>query len=529
MTSIPRGAGNIYEFEDIKAKEPEYSTVSYTWGRWRIEDDSGVPSMLPINNTPWKIPTVKETHFTRKDFQKVVGEIHKEGLDWIWIDVGCIDQRRSDPDKQAAIEIGRQANIFKQAKSTFVWLSRLHEMQLRKSLDSFLEHSDSLYEYVWYEKKAVDLDLTMGKLRESSEEIFADPWFSSLWTLQEVVLRNDAIVLSTEGEPVLWKVGKEEQRMYLTMLINHCQNVYGDLERISQRKMLFYTPPPSKEAADAIGRVKELILQAGFYYLFSTNPNVQYGTARYRTTSRREDRIYAIMQIYNLCIGKSARPNENPPLEYLVTEFAGAINQRCAILGQLFVHTTQPRSGFSWKVTEQSTVPEYLLIYRDPNCTATIKSDRSGNCAAAGKCCELPVLLAALEAAGTSDPAFAVNGWGLGFRLFLDSHIDGAGSFRSPDMQHYLEKCHPVTRIDYEKVRVLCLGSIQGTWSSKSKSFDRLNIGLLLNALDQDTEESLDQVPFERIGLVTWVTGDSLRCEPVNEICWQWCDQLLLR
>jgi hypothetical protein len=39
------------------------------------------------------------------------------------------------------------------------------------------------------------------------------------------------------------------------------------------------------------------------------------------------------MQIYNLQVGKSVRPEENPKLEELVSEFAGTINQSSAILG----------------------------------------------------------------------------------------------------------------------------------------------------------------------------------------------------
>lgn len=136
-------------------------------------------------------------------------------------------------------------------------------------------------------------------------------------------------------------VGQEGQCLYLTMLINHCQNVYDALERVTGQKRLFFAPPLSEQTASAIKLIKEFILKVRFYYPFRTNPNVQYGTARYRKPGRKEDRIYAIMQIYNLCIGRSARPYKNPPVEELVIEFAGAINHRSVTLGQI---SSIPRS-----------------------------------------------------------------------------------------------------------------------------------------------------------------------------------------
>lgn len=105
---------------------------------------------------------------------------------------------------------------------------------------------------------------------------------------------------------------------------------------------------------------------------------------------RREDRIYAIMQIYNLCVGKSARPAENPSAEALVTEFAGAINRRSANLGQFFLHITQPKPGYTWQIAQNSTVPDPFMMCQHPHDMATIESDLSGNCIAAGKCCQLP-------------------------------------------------------------------------------------------------------------------------------------------
>ncbi|KAI3340426.1 hypothetical protein F4824DRAFT_517797 [Ustulina deusta] len=95
------------------------------------------------------------------------------------------------------------------------------------------------------------------------------------------------------------------------MFINHCQNIYWDVEKAERRVWAArYTGGDSAGNEALVGSlrdIREQILKAGFYYLFSDNPNVQYGTVRLRKTSRRVDRVYAIMQIYDIRVGKSAR------------------------------------------------------------------------------------------------------------------------------------------------------------------------------------------------------------------------------
>jgi hypothetical protein len=108
MTSIPRSDSNVYEFGDIRGEKPEYSTLSYTWGRWRIKGDAALTApALPVKNTPWAIPPIQEDHFTTEAFQNVVDNIRKQGTEWVWIDVGCIDQRRGPENTQGPIEIAR--------------------------------------------------------------------------------------------------------------------------------------------------------------------------------------------------------------------------------------------------------------------------------------------------------------------------------------------------------------------------------------------------------------------------------------
>lgn len=40
----------------------------------------------------------------------------------------------------------------------------------------------------------------LGSIYAAVEQLLRDPWFSSLWALQEAYLRDDAVLLSQSGE-----------------------------------------------------------------------------------------------------------------------------------------------------------------------------------------------------------------------------------------------------------------------------------------------------------------------------------------
>lgn len=245
-----------------------------------------------------------------------------------------------------------------------------------------------------------------------------------------------------------WETSPQLQYTFLTMFINHCQNVYDDLQKIEKRFLrgtitTYERTPGGNDVVVAILRdMKEHILQAGFYYLFSDNPNVQYGTARYRITSRPVDRVYAIMQIYDLCVGKSARPDKNPKLDELKDEFAAAINHHCIILGQILLHTDSPDLGKTWRITEFSTIPDKLMDYKDPNRLATIRhhADKlSSGVRVSGKCCELDELMTISAKVGAREGRWSRHGWGLHFEVLFDHHIHGAITTR-PSYQTQLSE-----------------------------------------------------------------------------------------
>lgn len=113
MTSFQWQPGNVYG----NIEEPKYNILTYTWGRWRLQDNDEHASeveSLPIAGVPWDIPKISPEHFTANQFLSVIHGITQPlsgrnipGVEFIWLDVACINQRDKEPD--SAAEVGRQA------------------------------------------------------------------------------------------------------------------------------------------------------------------------------------------------------------------------------------------------------------------------------------------------------------------------------------------------------------------------------------------------------------------------------------
>ncbi|KAK6361608.1 hypothetical protein TWF730_005327 [Orbilia blumenaviensis] len=527
MTSVEREGFSCYG----TVERPEYSILTYTWGRWRIRSGPPGPS-LPVKGTPWRIPAVHPDHFTVESFEKVIKRLGQSGNEWAWVDIACIHQEDA---AENAEEVGRQASIFKNAKDVFVWLSHLDTNVLQEAVNNIIEYGVDFGEFVSMGGmsigKLVDPNIPMELAHTASprslaeavsamvagfETIFADPWFSSLWTLQEVVLRNDSLVLTKQADLIVWTENK--YYMFLTMFINHCTNIYDDILlfkknisihdwHISEDEKISYDAK-LKDVQEKLDRIIEMINHAGFYYLHSLNPNVQYGTARYRKTSRLLDRVYAITQVYNIRVGKSIRPQENPTLDELKDEFARAIINRCPIMGQLFLHTGKPEDGKSWRITEDSFVPRPMLMYQEPkpNCKFEFGSD--GSVKVRGGVCSYPKLYDALKFKMSAE-----------HRVFLDRGFmektggDCVGDSMTVSSLHKtLDKMPPrlvSTYVGQRDIWLLHLGSRRGSKIPGTGKYFPCNIGLLLCRSEWGTQAGGLDTAFQRIGIFIWECRDN--------------------
>lgn len=394
-TLISHERSELPVYGDIE--KPNYSVLSYTWGRFQVRNPTQAHS-LPIQGVTWEIPTIQDNHFTVEAFHAVLSRISL-GTEWAWIDVACIDQ---EDDEVKMSEIGRQAAIFRKAKYAYVWLSHIsvqpcfnamaviEEVGLRFGLDV---HADVA---------------RLPLLEDAFGLILSDPWFSSLWTLQELMMRNEAMILSLEGNLIMWcenplAKNKEGEFIFPHASASKRPMSFGQLSstwRIHIDALLKVSESIDSKEADflpgetATGRVsarmRELVLQlqsSGIAHTNSNNPHVQYGAAKYRRTWHTEDRIYAIMQIYGLRVGQALRPGDRPSLDDLKKEFGLAINSVSLVQGQMFVHTSTPRPDQTWCITEDSEVPEELRDCTDVRDAGTIVQEIDGTTLLTGQIC----------------------------------------------------------------------------------------------------------------------------------------------
>ncbi|KAI0460578.1 heterokaryon incompatibility protein-domain-containing protein [Xylaria acuta] len=562
LTSYSRNDNATYN----GVKEPRYSVLSYTWGRFQVKDP-GAGKSLPVKGVSWGIPTIQESHFTVDQFHKVLNLMRFTDIEWAWVDIACIDQ---DNVKIKMDEVGRQAGIFQGAESAFVWLSHLSTETCFRSV-ALIERviNRAQFEHTLRDSSTEERKLLLRYLQEAFDTICLDPWFTSLWTLQEVMMRNDAFIISSEGALVTFcnptmhvpggignlaafykqqvsirpmtfsKIAADWGRVYIELL-----EFAAELEKNSEKTQ------DDCESCFQSKEIGQLINSTGLNHVSSNNPNVQYGVAKYRKTEYPEDRVYGIMQIYNIRVGQSIRSDVSPSLDELIEEFGFAINYQSAVRGQMFVHTSPPKPGLSWCITEHSDVPNDLRDVPDVRIQSTVSRGAYGSIQIQGK----GRLFADFLEVHNRDVSHSSHAMGSQLRLYLDSHI---AEFIEPGIDPWLWWADGSFRIDYElgsngvvrnlalgqemwlrhytiakktsetygqdRLLVLELGDFPGPYLGdfKSDEYDnpdaflrtylppRTHIGLLILRVEDEMEPDEPGI-FERLGICTWVANPSL-------------------
>ncbi|KAL5002749.1 hypothetical protein BDV10DRAFT_201603 [Aspergillus recurvatus] len=201
---------------ELPNKDILYAIVSHTWGRWRNE---GV--MDDVRGVPWRIPQI-----SRYDVTQLPQMIEQVGFaePYVWMDLLCIPQDMSVPWQQSACksEIPRQVTIFRNASAAVIWLNDVDGWSnmdravtwLGLKFLSDFEDQPSKYGGLCDIDKAfaaVDspelsaCDIVTAAVDESTGSVNAVPagWFSSLWTLQEIMIRPDMILLDRYWRPLV--------------------------------------------------------------------------------------------------------------------------------------------------------------------------------------------------------------------------------------------------------------------------------------------------------------------------------------
>lgn len=185
-----------------------YCALSYTWGRWRIREAEVLES-----GTPWRLPTL-DTRLCSLDRTQLKALLKSfRPSRYFWVDILCINQ---DDPTEKRIEIAKQGSIFGNAKAVIVYLWDIPDASM---ISHCLEDIGSLIldsefsrdipaEFLpsLYGRSRCGLAASPGRLhrlpRRGREDIMsrvrASHWFSSLWTLQEMILSPCALWVTAD-------------------------------------------------------------------------------------------------------------------------------------------------------------------------------------------------------------------------------------------------------------------------------------------------------------------------------------------
>lgn len=410
MTSLEWQPGNIYGDQVA----PAYSAVSYTWGRYDLDNPGKKRQKkkyknvrgIKIKGIDWPVPRINpDEHFHVDHFYNLIEQTCKPidgadcGTKFLWLDVACIDQNNG-PQKMA--EIGRQAVIFQNADRVFIWLTTFGADKLASVIDTLAQSSCKYMETyqqgcpvrrrpVEYTscllRQFLDAAISVAKTntpvsfppsdtlawsgaaRASLDQLFIDPWFSSLWTLQEAFLCPRAYLVPLEASPIYQDVRWEWSHTPITLgalcsVAATLKDVVDDEQPSALRSWeADRDNPVALKRWKYLSEVSTMLTQRGLSALASRNPMALYHVAQYRHTRNDKDRIYGIQQIFALRLGGSA-PGcyDLDPKVFnrfkLEDQLGAAIVQQYPVASQLHSFTEPTDKGTGWRINASSTVPK---------------------------------------------------------------------------------------------------------------------------------------------------------------------------
>jgi len=127
-------------------------------------------------------------------------------------------------------------------------------------------------------------------------------------------------------------------------------------------------------------RLLTVLEESGFQEMFWGFPMVLLTAAKYRQTSveRAADRVYGIMQVFDLQLGISApcvsrsRKFELPELQ---DQLGGGLLEKYPIMSQLHTHSEPAPFGKAWRLGESSIVPGLTrLVYHEMTIKGNLES-----------------------------------------------------------------------------------------------------------------------------------------------------------
>lgn len=170
-----------------------YNAISYTWGICR-EGWREVPGV------PWRVPKTKG----KISIDRLISIMNRMPSRYFWVDVLCVpqDPRNSQEREDMAREIAKQSAVYREAKGVLIYLWTLETgALLAQAMQELLELRR------WYWQIVVSQDFQAETKHNGRKPLVdiagrilrADPWFSSQWILQEMILAPHSVWVSQDG------------------------------------------------------------------------------------------------------------------------------------------------------------------------------------------------------------------------------------------------------------------------------------------------------------------------------------------
>lgn len=375
MTSYCWQPGHVYG----TFVAPQYNAITYTWGRWMLPTPDLLPHVRPldIKGVNWSIPRVDPEHFSQDEFMAVIKKIMEpissteassrdakpSLVEFLWLDIACIDQRAQSPD--GAAEIGRQGDIFRGANRVFAWLTTVSGAGLVDLLTNISMPNPAAFEYY----SNIQLPRPLSVIQDSLDFLTRDPWFSSLWTLQEAFLRQDTLFIARDGLVAQevhpsssewasqeWPVLVVEQKAVLTFpfSVERLDWICLNLGLFIRADITDSSPEATETALQRDRALRKRIgIGSGWE---KSSPMLAFTASAHRTASYESDRIYGIQQVFGFRLGATrvGAPQRVFTREELELELAKEIIAKFPLTSQLFV-TEHPREfGHNWRINPDS-------------------------------------------------------------------------------------------------------------------------------------------------------------------------------
>lgn len=256
-------AERIVTVATLRQTSIDYAIVSHTWGRWR----KGGKGTRVAGVDLWRVP-----ENTRFDVTELPEMLKAAGFaeQYVWFDLLCIPQDCSDDRlaEECKLEVARQATIFRNAKTAVAWLNDIENwIPLQATLHWFGIRwlMKTTTDPHWF--KGIEISLQVAKMLASNScgllvggsgtmEERLPGWMSSLWTLQESVMRPDMLLLSKAWRPLTIDYALPITIGDLVAL------VYADSESFEENSN-DYKPPGAKELESCLNKTSMTYITSG--------------------------------------------------------------------------------------------------------------------------------------------------------------------------------------------------------------------------------------------------------------------------